>query len=76
MLWMPYFRYKKTHLQHHRKEWLTDPLQDPESAYHSPERWQRMSQPARWLRKQKTHTGMRAGIAAPIGGYDTIRTLP
>ncbi len=49
MLWMPYHRYKATHLQHHRLEWLTDPLQDPESAYHTPERWGRMSRPARWL---------------------------
>lgn len=49
MLWMPYHRYKDTHLRHHRQEWLTDPLQDPESAYHGPERWARMSAPARWL---------------------------
>ncbi len=49
MLWMPYFRYKNTHLQHHRQEWLTDPLQDPESAYHSPQKWRAMSRPARWL---------------------------
>ena len=49
MVWMPYFRYKQTHLQHHRQEWLTDPLQDPESAYHTAERWQQLSAPARWL---------------------------
>jgi fatty acid desaturase len=49
MLWMPYYRYRDTHLRHHREEWLTDPLQDPESAYHHPDRWQQMSRPARWL---------------------------
>lgn len=49
MLWMPYFRYRDSHLGHHRAEWLTDPLSDPESAYHTPERWQQMSRPARWL---------------------------
>lgn len=34
-LWVffPYYRYKKTHLQHHNDERLTDPLDDPESYY-------------------------------------------
>lgn len=49
MLWMPYGRYRETHLRHHRQEWLTDPLHDPESAYYTPQRWQRLSRPARWL---------------------------
>lgn len=49
MLWMPYFRYRDTHLRHHRQEWLTDPLQDPESAYHAPETWQRLNRLQHWL---------------------------
>ncbi len=35
----PFRRYKETHLQHHREEWLTDPGEDPESYYCSPEKW-------------------------------------
>ena len=36
-LWLPYLRYRQTHLQHHRDERLTDPLEDPESFYWTPE---------------------------------------
>ena len=38
-LWLPYFRYKKTHLIHHNDENLTDPRLDPESYYLLPEDW-------------------------------------
>ncbi len=33
MLWMPYGRYRVTHLLHHRNELLTLPVIDPESRY-------------------------------------------
>ena len=33
MLWMPYARYRATHLQHHRNEFLTLANVDPESRY-------------------------------------------
>lgn len=42
-LWLPYERYKQTHLQHHVDERLTDPLDDPESRYVTPEDWARLS---------------------------------
>lgn len=48
-LWLPYFRYKDTHLKHHRDEWLTDPIEDPESTYVSPDVWHRMGPVGRWL---------------------------
>ena len=35
-LWLPYARYRQTHLVHHRDERLTDPLDDPESYYLTP----------------------------------------
>jgi fatty acid desaturase len=38
-LWMPYRIYRQSHLQHHHNELLTDPLQDPESYYVTPESW-------------------------------------
>ncbi|MEK0085836.1 fatty acid desaturase [Benzoatithermus flavus] len=41
-LWLPYERYRRTHLAHHRDERLTDPLDDPESFYWTPEAWQRL----------------------------------
>jgi fatty acid desaturase len=38
-LWLPFDRYRALHLKHHHDERLTDPLDDPESRYHSPESW-------------------------------------
>lgn len=32
-LWLPYVRYERLHLIHHRDQRLTDPLDDPESFY-------------------------------------------
>jgi fatty acid desaturase len=37
--WLPYQRYKDTHLQHHNNENLTDPEKDPESFYLLPDGW-------------------------------------
>lgn len=37
--WLPYGRYKKTHLIHHNDSNLTDPRLDPESYYMLPEHW-------------------------------------
>ena len=38
-LWLPYPIYKLSHLQHHRDERLTDPLDDPESFYITEKAW-------------------------------------
>lgn len=38
-LWLPYARYRQIHLTHHRDERLTDPLDDPESFYWTPDNW-------------------------------------
>jgi fatty acid desaturase len=40
-LWIPYRRYKKLHLIHHRNDFLTDPAEDPESYYFDPQAWER-----------------------------------
>ena len=39
IVFLPYDRYRALHLAHHRDDRLTDPLEDPESAYWTPERW-------------------------------------
>jgi fatty acid desaturase len=41
-LWLPYQRYKETHLQHHNNQHLTDPQRDPESFYLLPDEWVHM----------------------------------
>lgn len=37
--WLPYGRYRDTHLQHHHDIDLTDPMRDPESYYLLPDEW-------------------------------------
>ena len=49
MLFVPYESYRISHLMHHRDDYLTDPLEDPESHYWTPEDWARLSGPLRWL---------------------------
>lgn len=46
-LWLPFGRYKTTHVQHHRSD-LTDPFDDPETTYFAPAAWQ---QAGRWKRR-------------------------
>ena len=41
-MWLPYQRYKDTHLQHHNNQHLTDPEKDPESFYLLPDDWAAM----------------------------------
>lgn len=41
-LWLPYASYRDSHLRHHRDERLTDPLDDPESRYWTPEGWREL----------------------------------
>ncbi len=41
-LWIPYERYRCTHLTHHNDERLTDPLDDPESRYVAAGDWARL----------------------------------
>ncbi len=37
--WLPYPRYRDTHLAHHNDAHLTDPVRDPETYYMLPEDW-------------------------------------
>ncbi len=46
-LWLPYLIYRRLHLRHHRDAYLTDPLEDPESYYVTPERFAALSPAAR-----------------------------
>src|SRR6185295_3332781 len=48
-LWIPYRRYRKLHLTHHRNEQLTDPADDPESYYLDPQAWEKTPRPVKWL---------------------------
>jgi fatty acid desaturase len=69
-LWLPYDLYRRSHLRHHRDEMLTDPIEDPESAYLTLARWQRMGAVARLVvRFDTTLLGrLLIGPAIMIGG--------
>lgn len=41
-LWLPFARYRDTHLVHHRDERLTDPVDDPESRYWTATAWREL----------------------------------
>ncbi|MBN8633244.1 MAG: fatty acid desaturase [Rhodobacterales bacterium] len=46
-LFIPYLRFKDSHLQHHYDPALTDPYDDPESNYADPAVWARLSAPVK-----------------------------
>ncbi len=48
-LWLPYDIYRQSHLDHHRDEHLTDPIEDPESSYFTRAAWQRLGAAGRLL---------------------------
>lgn len=50
LVFVPYDRYRDSHLAHHVDERLTDPLDDPESWYVTAARWQRAGRLERGLR--------------------------
>lgn len=47
--WLPFQRYRETHLNHHNDLHLTDPVNDPESYYLLPEAWAKVDGPTRQL---------------------------
>ena len=48
-IFLPYRRFRDTHLQHHYDPALTDPYDDPESNYRDPAEWARLSVASRLL---------------------------
>ncbi len=57
-VWLPYERYRHTHHVHHKDERLTDPVDDPESFYWTPEEWARVGPITRvFLRIEYTLAG-------------------
>jgi len=48
-LWLPFERYRSSHLAHHDDKRLTDPIDDPESWYWTRDAWARLNPLARGL---------------------------
>ena len=66
-LWLPYLRYKQTHLTHHNDHNLTDPQLDPESYYLLPEAWAEMTGIRRMLFAFNHTLAGRMAIGPAIG---------
>jgi fatty acid desaturase len=66
-MWLPYHRYKDTHLMHHNNQHLTDPEADPESYYLLPENWSVMPGVKRRLFQLNHTLGGRMLIGPAIG---------
>lgn len=66
-LFVPYLRFKRTHLAHHLDANLTDPYDDPETAYCDPAVWARLPQ---WQRKMLNMNNTLAGriVLGPLIG--------
>ena len=87
--WLPYVRYRQAHLAHHTDERLTDPLEDPESYYWTPEAWARLGPITRAiLQVQQTLAGrilvgsfwrigmfLRAELRAGLRNEDGLRAI-
>jgi fatty acid desaturase len=66
-MWLPYQRYKETHLTHHNNAHLTDPEIDPESYYLLPEHWGRLGGIPRLLFQLNHTLGGRMLIGPAVG---------
>jgi fatty acid desaturase len=65
-LWLPYLRYRDTHLTHHNDATLTDPRLDPESYYLLPEHWAAVSGVRRVLYEMNQTLAGRMAIGPAI----------
>lgn len=70
-LWLPFEIYRADHIKHHYEPDLTDPAEDPETAYVTPAAWARMGPVMRWLLRANTTLAGRliVGPALSIGYF-------
>ncbi|MCL5775444.1 fatty acid desaturase [Limibaculum sp. FT325] len=66
-LFVPYERFRDTHLAHHRDEILTDPYDDPESNYLDPAVWARLPGWRRALLRANNTLAGRMALGPAIG---------
>ncbi|MES2432960.1 MAG: fatty acid desaturase [Pseudomonadota bacterium] len=73
MPFVPYLRFKDTHLQHHFDPALTDPYDDPESNYLQPEVWAKTASPMRILLRWNNTLAGRMLLGPALGCYIFLR---
>ena len=73
-LWLPWPRYRDSHLAHHRDPRLTDPIDDPESRYRTPEAWALIGPAGRALDHAQSTLIGRIAIGPACGIARFLRT--
>lgn len=71
-LFVPYRRFRDTHLQHHFDPALTDPYDDPESNFLDPAVWSRQSRRMQWLMRLNNTLAGRMVIGPVLGTWRFI----
>jgi fatty acid desaturase len=66
-LFLPYRRFRDTHLQHHFDPALTDPYDDPESNYCDPVKWAALSRPTQMLMRWNNTLAGRMALGPILG---------
>lgn len=66
-LFIPYLRFRDTHLAHHQDARLTDPYDDPESNYFDPGVWARLPGWQRWVLERNNTLLGRIAIGPLVG---------
>jgi fatty acid desaturase len=74
LLFIPYLRFKDTHLQHHYDPALTDPYDDPESNFLDPEVWGRTHMAMRGLLLINNTLLGRMLVGPGLGCYQFLRS--
>ena len=64
---VPYLRFKRLHLAHHRDSLLTDPYDDPETNFLDPVHWARLGPVARGLRRFNNTLAGRMLVGPALG---------
>ena len=73
-LWLPFRSYQRSHLLHHRNQYLTDPKQDPESFYVTAQTWKTLAAPIRgylWIYNTALGRLLLSPFAFTIGFWNT-----
>ncbi|WP_298857732.1 fatty acid desaturase [uncultured Sulfitobacter sp.] len=73
-LFVPYLRFKRTHLAHHRDANLTDPYDDPESNYLDPAIWNGLRPWAQKVLRVNNTLGGRIMLGTAIGMFAFVRS--
>ena len=72
-LFIPYGRFRDTHLEHHRDSRLTDPYDDPESNFVDPGYWDRIGPVRRAVLSANNTLAGRMALGPAVGFYAFLR---